>query len=173
MTRQDFIDNIDTVGELMTFCYNEGIEDFIDDIYTSDSRDEAIRDRIDDYLYNGSWSEVRDYLRDLEDSLWDEYYLYDDWDGWRIMDDDDLERRINDVIEYMDENDLWDEEEHEDPISVSVDESALESSDDFEFEDEDFGIDGLFVSPEEIEAKEAEEDTDPIIYDEFFGFAIN
>ncbi len=79
MYRQEWIDEIADICDLVRFCWDNGYDGEVENIYGSDSRDECIYDEINNW--DSRWTDLRDYLSDLEDSGQYDYWLRDDYDG--------------------------------------------------------------------------------------------
>lgn len=114
MTRQNFIDDITTWYDLINFCSDEGLDD-CDDIYDEDEKDSTVDARLYDKVYYNreSWQDVLSFLSDVPDNQ-AEYYVYNgDYDDFREATDRDFDERKSNVLELMDANAYWDEEEAE------------------------------------------------------------
>lgn len=108
MTRQEFIDSVNSFYDLICFCQDECIYDLLDDIYDADYLNEIIIDSIREMR---DWEQVRDFVNGIPAGC--EYYREDGYGGF-----EDALPFLNDykddAIRHMDNNDLWDEEEDED-----------------------------------------------------------
>lgn len=137
MTRREFIEDVTTWCELIDFCNDEGCEEYVENIYYEDSYDDAIDSQLADMVRDRSWQDVLSWLQDLPSGY--DYYIQDDYE-WREADDDDFDSIKNDVLEYMDDGDWWDEdEEEEEPVD------EYEEPDDTEpVEEEDVSFADLF-----------------------------
>ncbi len=107
MTRQEFIDNVNSFWELIEFCNDEQLDtcaDIIDSDYLDEYLMRAIRQDFD------TWQGIRDYLSDIPTG--GEYYAEDGYGNITCVDDmfDDYKA---DVIRTMDQRGAWDEEEDE------------------------------------------------------------
>lgn len=134
MTRSYFSEYVTEWDELLGLCREYGC-DICDDIIDDDTLDEYVESDISNS--NDSWRAIRDYLADIPTGY--DYYRCDgsfDYAGLDNYDNfDDYKAR---VLEWMDCDDLWDEEEDED-------------------EDEDFDPDEVdFFSPGSEENKPEE-----------------
>lgn len=109
MTRDEFVEEITSFGDLITFCHRYRYVDLIDYIYDRDAMAEAIMAEIQlDYLGCNTWTELRDRLDEIPDCDW-----YDiEW-GYEEAD---FDCKKAEVLAYLDHDGFWDEE---DETSVS------------------------------------------------------
>ena len=159
MTRQEFVDEVNSWGDLIDFC-NENNLDFTEDIYDEESRDNDIDEMLVDWARENNWQELYNILDRIQTGY--EYYRYDygDWEGLGDADFDDLKEEVE---EYCVRNGYFDEEEEpeEEPDEEEEpeeEEQEEESEDDMPVEDEDLSLEEfLNVGVEMIEdLKEAE-----------------
>ncbi len=137
MTKQEFLDDVTWWDDLIIFCNDIGTE-HCSNIYDEDEIDELITNRIDGMLRtNDSWKNIADFLSDIpRDCCW---YCENDY-GDIIEADDYVFMDIKEEVEdYCDRYELWDDEEEEEPISDSPEEEC-------EPIEEEFGIEELFNS---------------------------
>lgn len=110
MTRSEFINEVNTWSELTNFCYRIGYE--IDEIWEDSARDDYITESLQDNVRNGDyWGEIRDWLDNLDSGSEGDYWRRNDYGEWFILDDNDLEAYKSDVLEYADDNELFDAED--------------------------------------------------------------
>ena len=112
MDRITFLEDVGTWPELLMFCGNIGYD--TSEIYDNETRDEEIESDLRDRVFDDCWQEIRDWLYDLCDSSRGDYWRRDDYGDWYRMDDDDFDAWKRDVLEYADENELFDPEDDED-----------------------------------------------------------
>lgn len=112
MTRQEFIDDVTTWYELIEFCYDENL-DYCENIYDEESYDDKINSKLAERAGYDSWQDIYDWLNSLPNGY--EYYIVDEDEEWYAAGDDDFDRIKGEVLEYMDDNDCWDEDEEEEP----------------------------------------------------------
>lgn len=145
MTRQEFIDNVTTWSELLYFCYDENI-DFCEDVYTEDAKDEYFDDILVDMARDaGSWQELYDRLEKIPTGY--DYYIRDDYGDFEGADDDDFDSHYEDVLEYMDDNEYWDDDDgDEDYEEEPVREEYVDPEDEEPVEEEDVSIAELFTT---------------------------
>lgn len=110
MTRTDFIDDVTTTYDLIDFCVENDITDFINDIVDDEQKD----DSIDEYLRENAgssdnWREVRDILDDVPTGY--EYYRYNGVDDIQGFDSYDFEALKDEVLRYCDTHDIFEEDE--------------------------------------------------------------
>ena len=111
MTRQEFLDDVTTFDELHSFCIDIGYDLQEDGAYSEEEYNDYIEEDVYDAVRDNSWRETRDWLSSLPDGY--DFYLRDGWGEWvgRSYEDiDDLKER---VLEYADENDLFDIEDED------------------------------------------------------------
>lgn len=163
MTRNEFIDNITEWYELKDFC-NDFDCDVCEDIYSDDDYDNSIEEDIRDAIADYNWRDIRDFLGNLPSG----YYYYRrnntlDYDG---LDDDDFEGYKEDVLEWGDDYDVWEDEEEEEYAEDDSFIDSLEEPDEEEsVEEEDFSVGDLigmcgvvFVAIQNDEAEKQKED---------------
>lgn len=107
MTRQEFIDEVNDIYALKSFCYENEIE-MLDHVVDYD----YMCDEIDSYYLecwarNNSWEDLRDILNNIPNDS-NLYYVKDDYeDTWYEYDDynfdDDKQSVLDEVDEYMPE----------------------------------------------------------------------
>ena len=136
MTRQEFIDDVTTWSELLSFCDDEGCT-LCEDVYSDDSKNEYYDEELVDMARNaGSWQELYNQLEDIPDGY--EYYIRDDYGEFRGADDADFDSHKEDVLEWMDDGDYWE-------------------YDDDDEDDEEGPVRGEYVDHEDVEPIEAED----------------
>ncbi len=139
MTRQEFIENITTWSELLDFCYDND-SNVCEDIISYDTMDEEIESDLQEEVGNRSWRDIRDLLSDINTNY--DYYRRDGMFDYCPMDDDsDFDEYKDVVLDWMDDNGYWDDEEddegeyfdddpfNERPVSEEEDEPAAEAED--------------------------------------------
>ena len=145
MTRQEFIDNVTTWSELLDFCYDENIY-FCEDVYTEDAKDDYFNDMLVDMARDaGNWQELYNRLEEIPTGY--DYYIRDDYGDFEGADDDDFDSRYEDVLEYMDDNEYWDDDDgDEDYEEEPVREEYVDPEDEEPVEEEDVSIAELFTT---------------------------
>lgn len=120
MTRQQFIDEVNDWWELIDFCNDEGCS-YCDDVYSEESRDDYINEKLVDMARNAdSWSELLDILNDIATGF--DYYSRDDYGEWYGLGDYEFNEYRDNVLEWGDDNDIWEEEEEDEPLLDDDDE---------------------------------------------------
>ena len=134
MTRQEFIDTCYDFSELKNFCNEYNCYE-LDDVYDSDDRDYYIDEELADS--RDGWRDVRDWLRNIEDG--DDWYQRNDYGEWCGVDYlfEDFQQR---VIDWCEENGIFDDEEEEEE---SQPEPVTEEEQEFEPFEQDFSVDEL------------------------------
>lgn len=147
MTRDEFMENVTTFGELKNFCYDWDC-DMLDDVYDGDEMDECINECLVDWASNDTWQELYDRLGDIPSGY--DWYRNDDYDGWVGLDDYDFGQYKQEVLEWMDNNDQWEDDEEDEGGGNDVfaeelarDAAAHEQNKGDEIEDEDFSVGDL------------------------------
>lgn len=136
MTREEF-DDITTVEELLDAASDVGCEDVADSIYSSDSRDDILNERMCSSVGDYTWREMLGLLNEWEDEGGYDWYFYNEWGDFRpITDgDDDFNNLKEELYEYMSENDYFEDDEEFDEEfveEVEIEESMEDwTSDDF------------------------------------------
>lgn len=113
MNRQDFVDNINYISELIEFCNDYGYEHQVDQIYDDAQRNDAIEEQINERREYESWWEIRDWLYNLESEGSYDYWRLDDYGDWYGLDGSDFEDMKESVLNELDEDNFFDEEDEE------------------------------------------------------------
>lgn len=142
MTRTDFIDDVTTTYDLIDFCVENDITDFINDIVDDDEKDS----RIDEYLRENAggrddWREVYDILDDVPTGY--EYYRYNGVDDIRSFDSYDFEALKDEVLQYCNTHDIFEEDE-DDVDEYDGDELYADDED----EEEEIDPEDMFSDPD-------------------------
>lgn len=137
MTREEF-EQIDNISDLLEFCDEYDCYVY-DEIYSQDSYDDCVDDRIRDMVRRDHWTEVRDYLDGLPCDF--DYYrkeeYEDEWVGLYEDDDfDDLKDEVRNWAEeetiFDDDDDATDEEREEcEPTEPEEEEEEVEPDEPF------------------------------------------
>lgn len=124
MTRNEFIEEITDFGELRSFCCDHDLYDFTDNLYDDYERDDAVNDYISECIRDGTgWKDLRDGLNDISDTQY-----WHRWEGgfdWVELTDEDFSEIKDNVLEYCDDNDIFDEDPEQDDADID-DEVLLE-----------------------------------------------
>lgn len=117
MTRQEFLDEITTIWELLDWCSDNNCYIY-DEIQDQDGYDEWIGDLLSDRARDWSWQDIESWLSDLPQGY--EYYRYSEYDdSWTGIGDYDFADLRDEALEWGDDHDVWDnaegEEEEDDP----------------------------------------------------------
>lgn len=137
MTRNQFIEEVNCWSELLGFCYDYDCG-YCEDVYNEDSKNDYFDSELVEYARNAEdWQDMLEYLQNIPTG--GDYYIKDDYDEWREADDDDFDNYKDAVLEWGDNDEVWDEEEDEeeyyDPDGEIVDESYYETDDELELEE--------------------------------------
>lgn len=131
MTRREFLDNVDDFYGLLEFCNENGC-DICEDIYDSDTYDECVDDDLAEATREDGWRTIRDWLDDLPTGY--DFYRREGFLTYSGVDND-FEDYKSDVLEWADDNEIWDEEDDEEEEEEGLEEDVVED-DDFEVEDD-------------------------------------
>lgn len=155
MTRQEFIDDIRYWSDLIDFCSDNGC-DYCEDIYDSDAWNDYVNDDVAEMARNDGWRDILSVLQGYDEISGYDYYRRNDYGEWIGLDDDDFESYKDDVCEWMDNNDYWDEEDEEEPPV-----SYVNPEDVTPLEAEDVSMDDLFLSGiEALKTKQNDDSTE-------------
>ena len=115
MTRTEFLDEVNDFCELICFCSDHDIY-ICDDIYDEDEMDDWLNEHLNELANSMDWGELKDYLNEVPcDSG---YYYRQDGDYFCVADAE-FDDYKNAVLEEMDRNGDWDEEELPEPEDIS------------------------------------------------------
>lgn len=180
MTREEFIENVQSWNDLLQFCYDENC-DYCEDVYDEDAKDDYFNNDIVDMARNAE--DWRDLYRQLEDiPTGYDYYICGDY-GWHGADDGDFDEYKSDVLSWGDDREVWDEDDEEDEWDEDVleedyetDESS-EDDEDSETLEEGCSLGELFTSSVtklqtiEIEAEQEREQAEQF-FEQFISAAV-
>lgn len=161
MTRQEFLDDVYDFSELRCFCYDNNCG-ICDDIYDDESKDDYINEHLLDMAHDADgWQSLYHTLDDIPTGY--DYYRLDDYGDFNGLGDDDFDYYKNDVLEWMDDNEYWDEDEDDEEEYFPPENECSEEEDDEELCEEDMQpVDELFSLCSEqlrvIDAKEKAEE---------------
>ncbi len=115
MTRQEFIDNVDNMNELLEVCIEAGREELFDGYYSCEEYDDRVTNEIYDEIREYGWADA---VRYAYDDLPGGYSWYlcppgEGWDCYRGVDDYEF-RELKSYVQEQLENDGWFDEEVED-----------------------------------------------------------
>lgn len=133
MTRQEFL-GIEYWSDLIDFCADEDIG-FCDEIYDETSYNDKIDDELEEQVHYDGWQDIRNWLNALPRGC--EYYFRDEDNGWSEATDENFETIKDDILDFMDDNDRWEEDEEET-------EEYYDPEDETRIEDEDISFAELF-----------------------------
>lgn len=163
MTRNEFLEDVTTFSDLKDFCYNENCS-ILEDVYDEEGRDDYINECLMDWAREDSWQDLYGRLDNIPTGY--DWYRYDDYGDWCGLDDGDFEEYKGDVLEWADDNGVWDDDEEED-----VEEDCFEDEpedDEPAPEEEDFSVGdligmcvvalGVIQGEDERRAREEEEE---------------
>lgn len=162
MTRQEFLDDVCDFSELREFCYDNDCG-ICDDIYDDESKDDYINEHLSNMADDAEdWQSLFLTLRDIPTGY--NYYRLDDYGEFYGMCDADFEDYKDEVLEWMDNNEYWDEDEDDDDEEeyFPPEDEHREEDNDVLWEDDMQPVDELFSLCNEqlrvIDAKEKAEE---------------
>lgn len=170
MTRQEFVDEVWSWGELMDFCYDNNYE--LEDIFDEDAKDDYFDNEIEEMARNSSdWRELLDRLEEIPNGY--DWYVIDDYYGFRGADEDDFRDFKDQVLEWADHDGIWDDDEEPDEEPMMDSEEDDESNNELEIE-EPLSIRELFAATvagyQKIETAKAEErEENEALFDKMFA----
>lgn len=134
MTRQEFLDDVTTFDELNSFCIDIGYDLQEDGAYSEEEYDDYIDEEVYETARENDWRYLREWLSNLPDGY--DFYFRDDWGEWEGRSCREIDDLKENVLEYADENDLFDVEDEE--VEEYIEE-YIEADVEEEPEDDDFG----------------------------------
>lgn len=142
MTRNEFLESVNDWWELKDFCSEIGCE-HCDCIIDDDGLDEEIEYALGEYLRDYNWREIRDMLDDIPTGY--DWYRCDGSFDYVGLDDDDFDSYKDDVLDWADDHDVWDEDEDDEEYfdEESNEEEVIEEEPDEHFEEADFSVTDL------------------------------
>ena len=154
MTRDEFLDDMQDIGDLLNFCGRNDC-DVLDHVVDEYSKDDYINEMLVDQARNSDWRDMYSWLRNVYDNSGYDYYEYDDYEGEYRQADYDycLER----VLDWCDEEEFWDEpdEEDEEFIPQLTDEELYELE---PVEEEDCSVMDMFAESNDHVRRVTEEE---------------
>lgn len=141
--RLDFINNVTDWRDIIEFCVNNDL-DFHTNIYNNDELNDYIEDNLEELARDYYWTEVLDVLQNIPQGL--DFYIKeeDSFMEFSPARQSDFDLIKNEILEYMDDINGWDEDEQEPDVS---EESNQESENQEEFNiNTDISIDDFLIS---------------------------
>jgi hypothetical protein len=96
MTRQEFDDEINDWPDLINFCNDNGLEDYVSDLVDSDTLDEMVKSEAE-----GGWQRVSYFLAGIQ-SMTSDYYRINGYGNAEDADSDDFASCKSDVANAAD-----------------------------------------------------------------------
>lgn len=124
MTRNEFLDDVRNIDDLIDFCSDRDLYDFIDDLYSSEGINEILMEQISNMR---RWGDVYSLLDNVPGDC-DWYYINVYGDICNA--EDYFADRKDNVLYYMDSQDAWYDEESEDEEEPEDEEEADDEEDD-------------------------------------------
>lgn len=108
MTREEFIEDICSFGDLREFCWDNRLSS-MDYIKDSDEIDEYIDELLYEFVRTDGWQDIRGWLNNIDDS----YDWYDTEDGIVGLTQWNFDEYKERVLQEGDGDEIWDDEEDE------------------------------------------------------------
>lgn len=143
MTRQEFIDEVNSFGDLIDFCNDNDCYE-CENVYYQDSFDDYINDCLSDWARNDGWRDLRDRLNDIPTG-----YDWYDIENLCGLDDDDFDDYKDDVLSWADDHDVWDEPDDDDEVvddDFEIGEAIEDDDDDYEEPEDGCSFEELFAA---------------------------
>lgn len=145
MTKSEFLSDVRDFWDLRDFCYDAD-SSYFDDIFDEGAKDDFVNEYLSNLGRSLDWKDIRDYLNDVPDRE-SEWYHLDDYAGFMALNDDDFVNMKNEVMEWAEDNDIFDEEP----------EPEEEEDDDYEVKDEPISTEFLLAACKEESGDEPSE----------------
>jgi len=137
MRRSEFDDEVRSLSDLFDLCIEVDCPVLNEaGLMDEDYRDEILCDEAVERARNDTWDQLRDWLCDIPTGY--AYYMRDDWGDWIGYGENEYHDFVEDVMEWMDNNDAWDPEEEEEGVeeeAYDADPEEPEEECDFEYDD--------------------------------------
>lgn len=146
MTRDEFINEIETVGELKDFCYDNDCDE-CDDVFSEEDMNDCVDDDLYEYVRHNDWRDTLSFLENIPTYSDTGYYYRDDYGDFCSLDYDDFDDYKDRVLEWCDNNDIWDEPDEdntEDVVEIEEEPDVPEEDEDDFMLDEGCSLDELF-----------------------------
>ena len=125
MTRQEFIDDVNTIWELLRVAVDYDYE--FDDVYSGEQYNDEVNEQLS--YDDRSWRDIRDCLDNLPDGY--DFYIRNRWGEWEGRGEDDIDDLKAQFLTWADDDgEIFEEEEDDEEYNE-------ESPDDSEPEVED------------------------------------
>lgn len=143
MKRDDFIEDINDFYDLLEFCRdNECYE--CDDIYDEDCMSDYVNEQIETWISQMSWTELRDKLDAIDTSY--SYFILDEYGDFQGADDNDFQIYKDMVLDWADNQDLWEDEDDEEDFDEYEEYSDCEGETEAADDEEPITIPELLAS---------------------------
>lgn len=160
MTREEFIQDVNSVSELLDFCWHYNCE-CCNDIISEETRDERIDDDVVQIARDSGWQDAYDWLSRIRDTTGYDYYI-DDGDEYRPLWDDEFDYYKEEVLEWADMcGDVFDEEEPDDDEEEQT-QPEEPQEEEFVIEDEDCTVQEMIFSAFVVKQSAEQEQQAPV-----------
>ena len=139
MTRTEFSENMCGIWDLYDFCMEEDC-DILNSMMSDDAFNDYINESLVEWARYDTWDALRDRLNGYADIMGADAYIFDDYEGdYRAMDEREFDDYYRAILDWADENDVFDPEDEEDDDPVP--EPCVEE---YEMEQPDCSLDEMF-----------------------------
>lgn len=121
MTRDEFIQHIETLSDLFEFCYEHDITEMTEDVYSEEELQSYIASEVREYARQNGWVYLRDTLDDIAAGY--DYYRKTGWMEFETIEDDEFDELKERTLCLCDESFIWDEEDDDEIVEEIVQES--------------------------------------------------
>lgn len=124
MTREEFERDVNSWDDLKDFCWSVNCEE-CDDIESEDTYNDWIEENVVAWAREESWQDLLAILGRYDNNTGYGWYIWSDYDSEYLpAEDDDFFEHKSRVLEWGDNQGIWDEEEQEEDAEDDADEAA-------------------------------------------------
>ena len=135
MTRDYFDEYVNDYGDLLDFCDEVGCE-YLSDVIREEDLDSHVCDDIRNAMRFDTWDTIRDELCNIQEGY--DYYRRNGSFNYDSLSEYDFEDDKNAVLEWAEENGVFDDEDEEDAREESEEVKVNEVIEEEESEDENW-----------------------------------
>lgn len=146
MTREEFQENVVDFCDLINFCSDNDC-DICNEVYDEGSYNAEIDEYyLAEWVREYNWKDLKYRLEQLPEEYC--YYRIDGYGNWEGLTDHEFEDYFTDVLQWGDDNGVWDSDEEEEIYDedVSEPEEKPDPEDEIPIEEEDISCSDLFLS---------------------------
>lgn len=113
MTREEFERDVRDMDDLKSFCWDNDCYE-CDEVESSDVWNDWIEENLVDWARDNTWRDLMSILNNMDDNSGYSWYVWDEYTSeYRPADDSDFEEYHRRVLEWADENGVFDDAERE------------------------------------------------------------